>query len=325
MPTVLDDFTRFYAQQLMVGDCDPGILALQYLVRRQELNEDQQVWLCWLYANTYNVATAWVIFNEYPDYENVDQHRLDAFNQASRGRLPYQKDQKWLRGQLAPVYASLRRVCGPSIGKHWWQFLGDFPGAWASAMSIYKVGRYTAWMFLQALNEVCNLCLVPPTLELGHDSARMHREGLALAAGRPEWVEEGYTFSPAALEYLEEVGTEVLTRVKLIHTGAVRADRFSMETSLCAFRKLFRREQGRYLGFYLDRWARDIRAVEEQGWTGINWALLWECRDEELPPALNRPDGILHKEFYGLYLDSGEFLPPSPFRDTLNKLYYDSI
>ena len=326
MSNRVDDFKRFWVQQLLTYDCDPGIYALKYLVRRMELNQDQRFWICWLYACTYNVATAWVLFNEMPDYENVCVERLARFNTDHIKRLAYQKDQKWLRGHLAPMYESLRHQCGENLGAYWLSRQGDYGSCWKAAMSLHKVGRYTAWMFLQAMNEVCELGLTPTSLELNHDSSAMHRGGLCLAFGQDEWAIKGYKHSAAQLAWLEEHAAAILSDVQQTFPELVtiHADYFSMETSLCAFRKLFRRERGRYLGYYLDRWSEDIIKVTESDWPGINWELMWECRTEGLPIGLNRRTGVDKKQF-DLYLDTGEFMPPCPLRDMLNNYYYDRI
>lgn len=321
MPDRVTDFQRFYSQQLATHDCDPGIYAIKYVERRLELNVEQRYWLCWLYAQTYNVATAWVLFNEFPDYENVCVRRLAEFDAANKGRLPYQKDQKWLRGHLAPMFESYRSVVGSSQEAFWRVLEGDFAECWRQAMSVHKVGRYTAWMWLQATNEVCGLGLAPPSLELGHDSSTMHRGGLALALGRDAWAEKGRKFTAAELQWLEDGARDVLAGVAARRPSEVlSADYFSMETSLCAYRKLFRRDRGRYLGYYLDRWAEDILNTASKGWPGICWELLWECRDEGLPAELNRRTGV-DKTQFGLYLDEGEFLPAGALRDRLNALY----
>ncbi len=326
MPDRVEEFSRFWVQQLATHDCDPGVYALRYVVRRMELNTEQRYWLCWLYAQTYNVATAWVIFNEFPDYENVCVRRLAEFDATNKGRLPYQKDQKWLRGHLAPMYESYRSVVGPSQEEFFAPHkCGGFPELWPEVMRVHKVGRYTAWMWLQAVSEVCEAEFEPPTLELDHDSSATHRAGLCLALGRDEWATKGRKFTKDELAWLEAGASDVLHEVHRMYAPflqVVHVDRFSMETCLCAYRKLFRRDRGRYLGYYLDRWAEDIQSTASKGWDGIDWDLLWQCRTEGLPAELDRRTGV-DKTLFGLYLDDGQFLPPGPLRDRLNDFYDD--
>ncbi len=60
-------FIRWYAWSLKYDDCDPAVWATNYLNNRYEHNDEQKLWLCWLYGNTYYLPTAWILMNEFPD------------------------------------------------------------------------------------------------------------------------------------------------------------------------------------------------------------------------------------------------------------------
>ena len=57
---------------------------------------------------------------------------------------------------------------------------------------------------------------------------------------------------------------------------------FTLETCLCSFKKLFRVKHGRYLGYYLDRQAEEIKQCESDDWFGIDWKPMWDARVETL-------------------------------------------
>ncbi len=69
-------FIRWYAWSLKYDDCDPAVWATNYLNNRYEHNDEQKLWLCWLYGNTYYLPTAWVLMNEFPDYELATVDRM---------------------------------------------------------------------------------------------------------------------------------------------------------------------------------------------------------------------------------------------------------
>ena len=306
-----DQFMRYWWQQLTTKDCDPCVHALKYLCDRMELNREQRYWLCWLYANTYNVATAWVLFNEFPDYHLADPLDIEEFESANKSRLPYQKDQKWLRGCLHQTTASYQELVGDSQHDFFAKYDGDFKPLWLAANSVFKVGRYTAWMWLQAIKEVCGVEIEPTDLMLGASSSKMHRSALAKVAGSNELVE------------LNSMGAEILRDMRAQFGGKVggmSVDYFAMETSLCAFSKLFRVKQGRYLGFYLDRWADDIVKLEKAGWNGIRWQLLWQCRTEILAPVFDRITGV-DKSQYDVFLNTGEFTTDYNTQHALNEIW----
>lgn len=292
---------------------------MKYIIDRMELNTEQRYWFCWIYANTYQLPTAWVIFNEFPDYENVPQDRIARFSDECRHRLPYQKDQKWLRGCLGETFASYQEVLEENANTQesfWHSLCGDssatvnFTICWDVILSrFFKFGRYTAWFYLQALKEVCGLRIEPSSLMLGFDSSAAHRAGLCLALGLDEKAVKGYKFSKDELQELECLAAPIVNRVRNLPLPElpVAPDYFSMETSLCAFKKLFRRSQGRYLGYYLDRFAEDITKTSLCDWPGINWQLFWDARDEILLPELNCRN--VNQQYYNLFLDNGTFHP----------------
>jgi len=322
-----DIFLRYWVQQLLTHDCDSSIFMMKYVIQRMELNIEQQFWFCWIYANTYHLPTAWVIFNEFPDYENAPLHRISDWSFANRARLPYQKDQKWLRGRLGETFSSYqefvgedsqrvafqRRLegCDPQVGFHvlWDHILKHF----------YKFGRYTAWFYLQVLKEVTALPIEATSLMLEFDASATHRAGLCYALGQDHWASRGQKFTPEMLAFLDAGAERLLTRaaqLPLLPTLPVRPDYFSMETACCSFKKLFRREQGRYLGFYLDRQAEDIEKTAAMNWPGINWQLLWDARNECVHPELLHSK--VDKSKFSMFLDTMEFMHDCPLKTELD-------
>jgi hypothetical protein len=80
-------------------------------------------------------------------------------------------------------------------------------------------------------------------------------------------------------------------------------DYYDMETCLCSFKKLFRVKHGRYLGYYLDRQAGEIKQCESDGWLGIDWQPMWDARDETLNKKL-LTNSIDHSKMV-LYTENG--------------------
>lgn len=278
----MKDFKDFYLMQLLTYDCDPSIYVMKYLIDRYELNIEQQYWFCWIFANTYHLPTAWVILNEFPDFENVCPQGLDMWNKVHSSRLPYQKDQKWLRGRLGETFLSYQKELGHHSQREYWSgFDNSFNEAWVDVNKrFHRFGRYTTWFYLQALNEVCGHDFEPVHMFLKDDSSKQPRLGLQLATG----LEDIDDLNAAALEILDSMPEQTKARGWL----PVRANLFSMETSLCAYSKIGRgAPKGRYLGYYLDRMAEDIDATAKHDWWGIEWKALWEARDEMLLPYLN--------------------------------------
>jgi hypothetical protein len=300
-------FIKWFHWSIHFDDCDPAIFMTNYLFSRFEHNREQQLWIAWLYGTTYYLPTTWVIWNEFPDFELVDQERLEEWNSANYKRLRYQTDTKYNKGHLPQQFASYRKwveenghgsqqraiqshIGGDSDSN------GNFERLFLSASNgLHKFGRYTTWFYLQTLKQCCGIDIDPPNLLLSdYSGSRSHRNGLCLALGKDEWIDK--QLEPSEYLWLEEQATDLLIEV-VKRVGETRpdklrfVDRFSMETALCSFKKIFRVKNGRYLGYYLDRQAEEISTVEKDGWNGIFWKPLWDSRNEH--PVVNKHPELL--------------------------------
>jgi hypothetical protein len=135
------------------------------------------------------------------------------------------------------------------------------------------------------------------------DGSRSHRNGLLYALGQEDGVDRKLTAS----EYgdLESQAKEILTETKARFPElASSIDYFTMETCLCSFKKIFRENHGRYLGYYLDRQAEEIIKAESDGWYGIDWNVLWQAREETIDLRLDHKRGI-DKEKFSSFVRTG--------------------
>lgn len=274
---------------------------------------EQRLWFCWLYGNTYNLPTAWVLMNEFPDYELATYDRINAWNSENYSRLRYQTDTKWNKGHLAEMFASYQKFIGDGTQLEKFESLyagspGDtFDAIWdAVKTNLHKFGRYGTWFYLQHLRQTAGLDLEPSTLMLGdYSGSKSHRNGLLLALGRDN--EQSTRLTKEAYSDLETESRSILEEVRERFPAlAGQADYFSMETCLCSFKKIFRPKRSRYLGFYLNRQADEIRKAEKDGWFGIEWEVIWEARREMLDHRLSeRAPPEYEKIFVDNFLDTG--------------------
>ncbi|MFZ9046887.1 MAG: hypothetical protein ACO2ZZ_13595 [Cyclobacteriaceae bacterium] len=290
-------FKRFWVWQLKTEDCDPAIYMTNYIFKRMQLNDEQKLWVAWLYANTYYLPTSWVIWNEFPDMHLVGLERLDEWNTENYKRLRYQTDTKYNKGHLPTMFRSYKEWVGDKTQRERFNEIctSDDPemNFWLLWEEInkefYKFGRYTAWFYMQHLAHCCSVNVRAPNLMLVDSSgSHSHRDGLCYAlglddkmGGRKQKVDPNFA---ATLEWQAKL--IIMEIQKEYPEVAAKADMFAMETSLCAFKKLSRKKKGRYLGYYLDRQAEEIKTVERDGWNGIYWQLLWDARKETLIPEL---------------------------------------
>jgi hypothetical protein len=305
-------FIRWYAWSLKYDDCDPAVWCTNYLHTRYEHNDEERIWLAWLYGNTYQLPTAWVLKNEFPDYELATVDRITQWNTANYKRLRYQTDTKWNKGHLPAMFESYQTFIGNGTQREKLEsYYGDnekenFDNLWEGIKSsLHKFGRYSTWFYIQHLKHTANILVDPTSLMLDdYDGSRSHRNGLLYALGLENDLDRKLT----AGEYanLESQANEILCETKARFPElASSIDYFTMETCLCSFKKIFRQKHGRYLGYYLDRQAEEIKQAEKDGWYGIDWNVLWQARNETIDLRLDQDRGI-DKDKFSSFLNSGK-------------------
>lgn len=286
-------FVEWMVWSIQNEDCDPSLFLTNYLFDRYEHNIEQKLWICWLYGTTYYLPTAWVVFNEFPDFELVDQTRLEQWNAKNYLRLRYQTDTKYNKGHLPSQFASYRdwvhssalnqRTKLREFVKETSSPTENFDRLYAEVVNnLHKFGRYTAWFYLQTLKHCAGVNIDAPDLKLRDSGSRSHRNGLLFAVGWDDRVDQPLT--EVQYQELDKLAATMLFHVKEllpIHLQ-FKADFFAMETCLCSFRKIFRNKHTRWLGYYLARQAHEIEVVEKDGWDGIFWKPFWDGRKEIL-------------------------------------------
>lgn len=304
-------FIRWYVWSLQYKDCDPAVWLTKYLNKRYEHNDEERIWLCWLYGNTYQMPTTWVLKNEFPDYELATVDRISQWNTANYKRLRYQTDTKWNKGHLPAMFESYQKFIGDRSQRevlesyYVGQPEGNFTNLWNILQSrLHKFGRYSTWFYLQHLRHTAGIAVVPTSLMLNdYSGSRSHRNGLLYAIGEDDLCDD--KLSNTEYSRLERIAQEILLECHDRFPGlADQLDFFTMETCLCSFKKIFREKHGRYLGYYLDRQSEEILQAEQDGWYGIDWNVLWQARNETLDIRLTGRKEI-EDERFTFFLRSG--------------------
>ena len=306
-----DAFLYWCDWSIRYKDVDPALWLLNYLFDRYEHNIEQKYWIAWIYGTTYHLPAAWVIWNEFPDYDLVDQDRLQWWNDANYKKLRYQTDTKYNKGYLPQQFASYKKWVEynnpEKTQRHRFNNIlekNSFKFAWDTiSKNMYKFGRYSTWYYMQTLKDCVGVNLLPNDLKLDdYSGSRSHRNGLCFALGKDEWIDK--KLHKSCIEYLNYEAMNLQQELKNKHGSHM--DLYEMETLLCSFKKIFRKSRGRYLGYYLDRQAQEIKKVEQDGWNGVDWQVFWDAREETLEKKLHKSKEI-RDNLYPLFLETGTF------------------
>lgn len=284
-------FVEYYKNMYETGDIDPAIWMMKYIIDRQELNKDQVLWLCFLYGVTYQLPSAYLIWNEYPDLELVDEERLykwwkpEVYN-----KIPFQKDKLKQRPLFPVTVLSYQKMLkGKTQSEFFDEILNKSPEENFNLLwdKLYKnikhFGRFSVWNWVQVLKDVAGYKIKPNTLFLGESNAKTHTCGICLALDMPEKLKH-YKFTPKEIYFMNEKTAEMKEAIQQMN---IPVDEFSIETVACAYKKIWRNYQSRYTGYYLDRQAEDIQHLQKY-FHGVDWDLLWQARQECLDYYMNK-------------------------------------
>lgn len=300
-----DLFKQYYKLMMYSGDCDPSYPAMNYVADRLELNPSQRYWLAFLYGTNYCLPTTWYIFNEFPDMENIDINRIERWWKINKSRLVFQKDRAKVKNfdDFVKCYESYHSLVGNDQEKAFSQFFNNkspeerYRDIYKFTISrrehglqhgIYTFGRFTLFIYLEALNEITDLKVLPDKLDFKDGSSKEPKEGLCYACGLELDTEYYNILNQQLLQAKYELQKE---------NSEINVNIFNIETVLCAYGKLFRgTNKGRYLGYYIDRMQEDILQMEKNVPEGVDWDLLWQFRkeyfDHSLLGELNNWSGI---------------------------------
>lgn len=290
--TRLPQYLAYHRESKRIGDIDPSHALLLYVCDRFELNIEQRYWLAFLYAMTYCGASVFYVYNEAPDFENVDLGRLQRWwSSGGRQNIICQTDRRWVRSSnmFVPAVKSYQQWVGDTVPGHAQDYhFGeltlnlDTPEArydqiFNSAKVLYSFGQFALFLYLEALDTITPFELVPTDLDLS--KAWSCRNGLMYAYGLDQHITERELPTPAtAREDVAVAWVDVRARLaELDPTTNV----WNIETTLCAYRKF--QDGKRYIGSYLDRQAVEIAKMQDHVRDGVAWNVLWQFRDETYP------------------------------------------
>lgn len=287
LPLLLDEkpisFRDYHYSSLLVGDIDPSYEMLRYLCKRFELNVEQRYWLAFLYATCYCGPTVFYMYNEFPDFENVNEGRLETWWQENRQNLYFQTDRRWVRSknQFSAIFRSYKKIVGQLTQEQLFKtfqtsdpFL-TYENAWAEMSKVYQFGRFAMFLYLEAVHVVTGFQMKPRSMVM--KNAESCRNGLAFALGRPDLSnhEDERILTPQENSFLQG---QFDALVASLSSEDSRNNVWNIETSLCAYKKYVL--GSRWVGYYLDRQGDEISNMEKKVSSGVDWQVLWDYRKE---------------------------------------------
>lgn len=221
-------------------------------VTGKPMTKEQTYWYCLIFGMTYQTEMAWVIFNEFPNFWEIDLEKMQSWNVSNMARQRYAKDCKYNKGRITDQVASMRDLIGPSksIAKFFEDLLVDgdenesFNRVYSTIKEkLYKFGRMTTWLVCQCLNETAGLPIRPTTMLAADPSSWSVRSGLMYAYNRDEMIEaknKNVKITQVDVDWINFKEQELMAR-SLEFLGPRHANTFThylLESHLCQYKKL---------------------------------------------------------------------------------------
>ena len=310
-------FEVFHTTGMRLNEIDPAAPVLQYIARKLNLDENQKYWLAYLYSCCYSAPTAYYMILNLPKVQDITREKLSEWWTNNKNKLVFETDRLRVKtqNQFLKMVMNYKSLVKYSDSRFFNSLLKGEPlRSYRYIYSyleknLYYFGRYSLFMYLEAIYNLTELAIQADTLNL--KEALSSRNGLCFLLGLDNWVRHQsekkdnltsrqYSFLQHELKKLYE---ELISKYPDIPTTY-----WNLETSLCAYKKLF--FATRYAGYYIDRQLQELKTMQSMN-PDIDWSIFWqarkECFFEKSLGELNGWSGI-RKDKMKYFLNTGKFL-----------------
>ena len=277
-------YIDYHIRSSEAKDIDPSNDCLRYVANRFELNIEQRYWLAFLFGTCYSATTVYYIYNEFPDYENVDVERLKRWWEANKHKTLFQTDRLRIKtsNKLVETFESYKELIGEGTQENYFKSLKQptpqmtYDNCYRALSHIKNFGRFTMFIYLEMINVLTGYDLEPTYLDL--KNAESCRNGLVYYLDQKELLTDrnNKRITKQQINYLQYQFKKLK---RIIQDLDIRSKNiWNIETTLCAYKKY--KKGKRYIGYYIDRQRNEILKMQEQVSTGVDWDVLWEFRNE---------------------------------------------
>ena len=263
------EYLKYHADSSRAMDIDIQVEAVAFLCQRFRLDREQRLWLSFLFASTYCMATAWSVFRRVPSFDAMPPAAQERWWRSERQGLLFQTDRAWIRrnNQFCAVVASYRAFverCAPKTHRQFDAVLavtrdGKTPEERYERLvadtHISKFGRFAMFLYSELLYHAG--LDVRPVLRLAE--ARSVRNGVVFAMGLEKTAytrRHGRKATPEELVTLTDGLNRIVAAVQKQDILARHRSLWSIETTLCAYKKWHLGK--RYVGYYVERTIREV-------------------------------------------------------------------
>lgn len=292
------DYLKYHADSSKAMDIDIQVEAISWLsCTRYHLTREQRLWLSFLFAATYCMATAWYIFTRLPTFNCLPEAELERWWARERAGLIFQTDRAWIRSrnqfvQVVMTYRAFVRKFSRSGSQMEALLAVTAPGRTpeekyerlVSDTNIFQFGRFAMFLYSELLFHAG--LPVKPVLDLAE--ARSVRNGVVFAMGLEQTSyagRNGREATPEELRTLTAGLDRIVAAVQRQNILGRHRSLWSIETTLCAYKKWNLGK--RYVGYYVERTIKEVLKMRRMH-PEANWAPLVQFAQKLYPEQTRR-------------------------------------
>lgn len=307
----------YHVAGMKLDEIDPACPMLRYIADYLNLDTDQRFWLAWLYSTCYSAPTAFYMIVNLPRPEYISQSEIDSWWSANKNNLVFESDRRYVknRDEFPRMFESYREYTKHGQAATFLQMRQSseeetYEKIYSDVASrLYFFGRYSIFMYLETIYNLTKFPMTATGLDLR--KARTSRNGLCYALGKDDWVRksgEQTKLTQKEIDYLQQQLQRLYNEL-IAENPDVPTTYWNLETSLCAYYKLFRAK--RYAGYYIDRQMEELAKMQQLNPDKADWDLLWQFRRSHFNPlTLGEVQGWhgVRECMMSYFLDTGRYI-----------------
>jgi hypothetical protein len=306
-------FLRFYETHLKYRS-HPGAVyyVMPFLSKKYNWNTEQKLWFAYINGCTQNPLTSWVLFNKFPNVNDVTFEDMEKWHREHWRNLDYDTDRRYQKGHFVTMVMDYKKNLD---GKTQEEFFNDlcsssdpyenFKSVWDKVRNDFHMyGRLSTFSYLEYLkimgvNIDCNDLFI-----YDKSGSKSHRNGICVVNGRDDldWkkgteIHTAGGHNKEIMEWCEQQGKKLLQdAIERFKNEDFFNDvnYFTLESTLCCY-KSWHRHNRRYPNVYNDMFHDRIKKAETRNWleidgSNIDFNNFWEARKEYLPQHFRLED-----------------------------------
>lgn len=273
---------------------------LPHLFKELEMDEEQKLWFCFINGCCQHPLTSYYIWWHFRDLKSLNINDLETWFNERWSKMGWDMDRRYVKAKFIKCVKSYQKNLEGRLQSEFFRDY-NFTTLWGKVMEDFDYfGRLSTFSYLEYLR-IAGLPIECDSLFLWEmEGSKSHRNGLCKVLGRDDldWHSSNPTFQAyddETLTWLADEGEKLLKQS--IERFQAEAGYFTLESTLCAFKGMFRVNR-RYPNVYNDM-LRDRIVASEVKIPEFDFSIFWEAREwlpKHLRVELNPKDPGLKPE-----------------------------